>query len=76
MTNDYSSFTNAELSKLMKEIQAEIQKRERIEKEQRWAEVRDILRNWIQDYGVIEVNGGELYLGAVDLSSFGEIHTN
>nr|DAG74409.1 MAG TPA: hypothetical protein [Caudoviricetes sp.] len=76
MANDYNSFTNAELSKLMEEIQAEIQRRKRIEEKRRWAEVRDILHNWIKDYGDIEVNDGEFYLDAtVDFSSFGEIHT-
>lgn len=76
MTNDYSSFTNAELSKQIEKMQAELQKRERIEEERRWAEICDILHNWIKDYGDIEVNDGEFYLDAtVDFSSFGEIHT-
>lgn len=35
MTNDYSSFTNAELSKQIEKMQAELQKRERIEEERR-----------------------------------------
>lgn len=60
----------------LKRCQAELQKRERIEEERRWAEVCDILHNWIKDYGDIEVNDGEFYLDApVDFSSFGEIHT-
>lgn len=76
MATDYKSFTNAELSKQIKEMQAELQKRERIEKENRWTEVCNILYNWIRDYGDIDINSGELYLdNSADYSSFGEIHT-
>lgn len=76
MATDYKSFTNAELSKQIKEMQAELQKRERIEKEKRWTEVCNILCNWIRDYGSIDINSGELYLdNEADYSSFGEIHT-
>lgn len=76
MATDYKSFTNAELSKQIKEMQAELQKRERIEKESRWAEVCNILYNWIRDYGDIDINSGEFYLdNEADYSSFGEIHT-
>lgn len=76
MATDYKSFTNAELSKQIKEMQEELQKRERIEKESRWTEVCNILYNWIRDYGDIEINSGELYLdNGADYSSFGEIHT-
>lgn len=77
MTTDYKSFTNAELSKQIKEMQAELQKRERIEKEQRWTEVRNILHNWFHDYGDIAINSGDFYLNDDDdYSSFGEIHLN
>ena len=76
MATDYKSFTNAELSKQIKEMQAELQKREYIEKEQRWIEVRNILHNWFQDYGDIDINSGEIYLdNNADYSSLGEIHT-
>lgn len=76
MATDYKSFTNAELSKQIKEMQAELQKRERIEKEIRWMEVSNILYKWIRDYGDIDINSGELYLdNSADYSSFGEIHT-
>ena len=76
MATDYKSFTNAELSKQIKEMQAELQKREYIEKEQRWTEVRNILHNWFRDYGDIDINSGELYLdNETDYSSIGEIHT-
>ena len=76
MATDYKSFTNAELSKQIKEMQAELQKRERIEKETRWMEVCNILYNWIRDYGDIDINSGEFYLdNGADYSSFGEIHT-
>ena len=76
MATDYKSFTNAELSKQIKEMQAELQKRERIEEENRWTEVCNILYNWIRDYGDIDINSGELYLdNSADYSSFGEIHT-
>lgn len=76
MATDYTSFTNAELSKQIKEMQAELQKRERIEKESRWTEVRNILNDWIRDYGAIEINSGDFYLiNEADYSSFGEIHT-
>ena len=76
MATDYKSFTNAELSKQIKEMQAELQKREYIEKEQRWIEVRNILHNWFQDYGDIDINSGEIYLdNDADYSSLGEIHT-
>lgn len=76
MATDYKSFTNAELSKQIKEMQAELQRRENIEKEQRWTEVCNILYNWIRDYGAIDINSGDLYLyDGADYSSFGEIHT-
>lgn len=76
MATDYKSFTNAELLKQIKEMQAELQRREGIEKERRWIEVRNILYNWIRDYGGIDINSGELYLdNGADYSSFGEIHT-
>ena len=76
MATDYKSFTNAELSKQIKEMQAELEKRERIEKESRWIEVGNILYNWIRDYGDIDINSGEFYLdNGADYSSFGEIHT-
>lgn len=58
MVTDYKSFTNAELSKQIKEMQAELQKRERIEKEQRWTEIRNILHNWFRDYGEISIDMG------------------
>lgn len=76
MATDYKSFTNEELAKQIKEMQAELQKRERIEKENRWTEVCDILYNWIRDYGYIDINSGDVYLSdEADYSSFGEIHT-
>ena len=76
MATNYESFTNEELSKLIKKMQTELQKRERIEKEGRWIEVCNILYNWIRDYGDIDINSGELYLdNGADYSSFGEIHT-
>lgn len=76
MATDYKSFTNAELSKQIKEMQAELQRRENIEKEQRWTEVCNILYNWIRDYGAIDINSGDVYLyNEADYSSFGEIHT-
>ena len=58
MATDYKSFTNAELSEQIKEMQAELQKRERTEKEQRWTEVRNILHNWFHDYGEISIDMG------------------
>lgn len=77
MATDYKSFTNAELLKQIKEMQTELQKRESIEKERRWIEVRNILHSWYSDYGDIEVNYGEFYLqDSDDYSSFGEIHLN
>lgn len=76
MATDYKSFTNAELSKQIKEMQSELERRERIEKESRWTEVCNVLYNWIRDYGDIDINSGELYLdNSADYSSFGEIHT-
>lgn len=77
MATDYKSFTNAELSKQIKEMQAELQKRERIEKEQRWTEVRNILHNWFRDYGEIpiDMNFTETCLDERDdYSTIGEIH--
>ena len=47
MASDYKPFTNAELSKQIEKIQIELQRRrENIEKEQRWTEIRNILHNW------------------------------
>lgn len=77
MATDYKSFTNAELLKQIKEMQTELQKRENIEKERRWIEVRNILHSWYSDYGDIEVNYGEFYLqDSDDYSSLGEIYLN
>ena len=76
MATDYKSFTDEELSKQIEEMKAELQRRENLEKERRWTEVRNILHNWFRDYGDIDINSGELYLDdKADYSSFGEIHT-
>ena len=77
MATDYKSFTNAELSEQIKEMQAELQRRENAEKEQRWTEIRNILHNWFHDYGDIAINNGDFYLNDDDdYSSFGEINLN
>lgn len=77
MATDYSAFTTAKLSKEIAKMQAELQRRENLEKEQRWTEVRNILHNWIQDYGEIP-----LYIDFLetsldqrdDYSTIGEIY--
>ena len=77
MATDYKSFTNAELSKQIKEMKAELQRRENAEKEQRWTEVRNILHNWFRDYGKIPIcmNFTETTLDERDdYSTIGEIH--
>ena len=77
MATDYKSFTNAELSKQIKEMKAELQRRENAEKEQRWTEIRNILHDWIRDYGEIHIDMGftETYLDKRDdYSVIGEIH--
>ena len=79
MTTDYKSFTNAELSKQIEEIQAELQRMiEDSEKKQRWTEVCNILHNWFQDYGEIIVDTGfipEITINKEDdYSTIGEIH--
>ena len=77
MATDYKSFTNAELSKQNKEMKAELQRRENAEKEQRWTEIRNILHDWIRDYGEIHIDMGftETYLDKRDdYSVIGEIH--
>ena len=76
MATDYKSFTNEELSKQIEEMKAELQRRENLEKERRWTEVRNILYNWFRDYGDIDINFGELYLNNnANYSCFGEIIT-
>ena len=77
MATDYKSFTNAELSKQIKEMKAELQRREYAEKEQRWIEIRNILHNWFRDYGEISIDMGftETTLDERDdYSTIGEIH--
>lgn len=77
MATDYKSFTNAELSKQIEEMKAELQRRENIEKEQRWTEVRNILHNWFRDCGeiTIDMNFTETSLDERDdYSTIGEIH--
>ena len=79
MATDYKSFTNAELSKQIEKIQIELQRRrENIEKEQRWTEIRNILHNWFRDYGEIIVDTGfipEITINKEDdYSTIGEIH--
>ena len=79
MASDYKSFTNAELSKQIEKIQIELQRRrENIEKEQRWTEIRNILHNWFRDYGEIVVDTGfipEITINKEDdYSTIGEIH--
>lgn len=77
MATDYKSFTNAELSKQIEEMQAELQRREYFEKEQRWTEVRNILHNWFRDYGEIPIymDFTETSLDeGDDYSTIGEIH--
>ena len=58
MATDYKSFTNAELSEQIEEMRAELQRRENIEKEQRWEEVCNILHKWFRDYGDITIDMG------------------
>ena len=79
MASDYKPFTNAELSKQIEKIQIELQRRrENIEKEQRWTEIRNILHNWFRDYGEIVVDTGfipEITINKEDdYSTIGEIH--
>ena len=79
MATDYKSFTNAELSEQIEKIQIELQRRrENIEKEQRWTEIRNILYNWFRDYGEIIVDTGfipEITINKEDdYSTIGEIH--
>lgn len=78
MTTDYKSFTNAELSNQIEEMQAELQRRINSEKEQRWTEIRNILHNWFQDYGEIVVDTGFIPQISInkedDYSTIGEIH--
>lgn len=78
MATDYKSLTNAELSKQIKEMQTELQRRENIEKKQRWTEVRNILHNWFRDYGEIIVDTGFIpeisFNKEDDYSTIGEIH--
>ena len=79
MASDYKPFTNAELSKQIEKIQIELQRRrENIEKEQRWTEIRNILHNWFRDYGEIIIDTGfipEITINKEgDYSTIGEIH--
>ena len=78
MTTDYKSFTNAELSKQIKEMRTELQRRKNIEKEQRWEEVCNILHKWFRDYGEITIDTGfipEISINKEDdYSVIGEIH--
>ena len=79
MATDYKSFTDAELSKQIEEIQAEFQRMiEDSEKKQRWTEGCNILHNWFQDYGEIIVDTGfipEITINKEDdYSTIGEIH--
>ena len=77
MATDYKSFTNAELSKQIKEMKAELQRREYAEKEQRWIEIRNILHNWFRDYGEISIDMGFTKTTLDerdDYSTIGEIH--
>ena len=77
MATNYESFTNAELSKQIKEIQAELQRRLNPEKVQRWEELRTVLHNWFHDYGDIDINCGDFYLrDDDDYSYLGEIYLN
>lgn len=77
MATDYSTFTTTKLSIEIERMQAELKRRENLEKEQRWTEVRDILHDWIQDYGEIplHIDFLETYLDQRDdYSTIGEIH--
>ena len=77
MATNYEFFTNEELSKLIKKLQTELQRRENPEKAQRWVELRTVLHNWFHDYGDIDINCGDFYLrDDDDYSSFGEIYLN
>lgn len=79
MATDYKSFTNAELSKQIEEMTAELQRRENAEKEQRWTEICNILHNWFRDYGEIPIymNFTETALEeGDDYSTIGVIHVN
>ena len=78
MAIDYKSFTNAELSEQIEKMRAELQRRENIEKEQRWEEVCNILYKWFRDYGEITIDTSfipEISINKEDdYSTIGEIH--
>lgn len=78
MATDYKSFTNAELSEQIEKMRAELQRRENIEKEQRWEEVCNILHKWFRDYGEITIDTSfipEISINKEDdYSIIGEIH--
>ena len=78
MATDYKSFTNTELSEQIEEMRAELQRRENIEKEQRWEEVCNILHKWFRDYGDITIDTSfipEITINKEDdYSTIGEIH--
>ena len=78
MATDYKSFTNAELSEQIEKMRAELQRRENIEKEQRWEEVCNILHKWFRDYGEITIDTSfipEISINKEDdYSTIGEIH--
>ena len=78
MATDYKSFTNTELSEQIEEMRTELQRRENIEKEQRWEEVCNILHKWFRDYGEITIDTGfipEISINKEDdYSVIGEIH--
>ena len=78
MTTDYKSFTNTELLEQIEEMQTKPQRRENIEKEQRWEEMCNILHKWFRDYGEITIDTGfipEISINKEDdYSMIGEIH--
>lgn len=62
MENIYAEMSNDELQKKITDMTKELERRIRVEKENRWDEVRDVLYKWMRDYGEIDVNSGDTYI--------------
>ena len=71
-----AEMSNEEVSKLLVEVQAEEDRRRNQKQEQMWNAVKDAIKNYINEFGEIEIEsmGETIYLSAMDdYQTFGTI---
>lgn len=75
-TNSFAEMSDAELDRMASAIRAEVDRRRNRKQEQMWNAVKDAIKNYINEFGEIEIESMEetLYLSVMDdYQTFGTI---